>query len=109
MSVLEKARDLGEEIRKTEEFQELERVNENVQNNPDASRIINEINSIQEQVSQMQSTGMNPTQEQVNRFNVLKEEMNTNIMIMGLIKAQENFNNFMNDINNAISEGLGTR
>ena len=106
MSVIEKAKELGKEIRKTEEYKELERVSENIQGDADANQMINEIQELQQQIQFAQQSGVEPSQDQINQFNDLKSKMGTNLTIQAYAKAQNDFNQFMQDVNSAISEGI---
>ncbi len=106
MSVIEKAKELGQEIRKTEEYQELERVSENMQDDSEASQMIKEIQELQQQIQFAQQSGVQPSEEQIKQFNDLKSKMDTNLTIQAYAKAQNDFSQFMQEVNSAISEGI---
>ncbi len=106
MSVMEKARDLGKEIRSTEQYQELERVSENMQEDTEASQMIKEIQELQQQIQFAQQSGVEPNEEQIQQFNNLKSKMDTNLTIQAYAKAQNDFSQFMQEVNSAISEGI---
>lgn len=107
MTVIEKAKELGNEIKETEEYKELERANQNIKDDELASKIIDDINDIQQKISFAQSSGVQPDQDQITQFNELKSQMDSNLTILGFIKAQEKFSQIMQEINQAISEGIG--
>lgn len=106
MSVFEKAKELGMEIRKTEEFKELERTSKNVNEDSQASHTIEEIQNLQQKMQFAQQSGVQPSQEQIDQFNDMKNEMNTNLTIQAYIKAQNDFSSFMQEVNQAISSGI---
>ncbi len=106
MSVIEKAKELGQEIRKTEEYQELERVSENMQEDSEASQMIKEIQELQQQIQFAQQSGVQPSEEQIQRFNDLKSKMDTNLTIQAYARAQNEFSEFMQKVNSSISEGI---
>ncbi len=106
MSVMEKARDLGKEIRSTGQYQELERVSENMQEDTEASQMIKEIQELQQQIQFAQQSGVEPNEEQIQQFNDLKNKMDTNLTIQAYAKAQNDFSQFMQEVNSAISEGI---
>ncbi len=106
MSVMEKARDLGKEIRNTEQYQELERVSENMQEDTEASQMIKEIQELQQQIQFAQQSGVQPSEDQLQQFNDLKSKMDTNLTIQAYAKAQNDFSQFMQEVNSAISEGI---
>ncbi len=107
MGVLDKAKELGKEIRTTDEYKELVRTSGNVQENSEANDIINEIQKLQQQIQFAQQSGVQPNQEQIEEFNNLKGKMDSNITIQAYVKAQENFNQIMQDVNQAISQEIG--
>lgn len=106
MSVIEKAKELGKEIRKTEQYQELERVSENMQEDAEANQMIKEIQGLQQQIQFAQQSGVQPSPEQIEEFNNLKSKMDTSLTIQAYAKAQNEFSQFMQDVNSAISEGI---
>lgn len=106
MSVIEKAKELGKEIRKTEQYQELERVSENIQEDAEANQMIKEIQALQQQIQFAQQSGVQPSPEQIEEFNNLKSKMDTSLTIQAYAKAQNEFSQFMQDVNSAISDGI---
>jgi cell fate (sporulation/competence/biofilm development) regulator YlbF (YheA/YmcA/DUF963 family) len=106
MSLFERAKDLGKEIRSTEEFKELEKANLVVKEDELAVKIIEDINEIQQKLSFSERAGVEPDSELLSRFDKLRDRMENNNSIKLLIEAQENFGNVMQQINNAITEGL---
>lgn len=106
MSVIEKAKELGKEIRKTEQYQELERVSENMQEDAEANQMIKDVQSLQQQIQFAQQSGVQPSPEQIEEFNNLKSKMDTSLTIQAYAKAQNEFSQFMQDVNSAISDGI---
>ncbi len=106
MAINEKAKDLGKEIRETPEYQELERTGENLKADSSAQQLIQDVQEIQRQIEFAQQSGVQPDQEQVAKFNDLREQMHANISVRNFMKAQEEFNSIMKSVNDAISEGI---
>ncbi len=106
MSVIEKAKELGQEIRKTEQYQELERVSENMQSDSEANQMIKEVQELQQQIQFAQQSGVQPSEDQIQQFNDLKSKMDTNLTIQAYAKAQNEFSQFMQEVNSSISEGI---
>ncbi len=106
MVIIEKAKELGREIKNTPEFKELEKANENIKEDQLASKIIEDINDIQQKISFSQNSGVQPSPEHVSQFNDLKDKMESNLTIQSFMKAQEKFSEVMQNINSAISEGI---
>lgn len=106
MNVIEKAKELGKEISKTEEYLELERVSENMQGDTEANQMIKEIQELQQQIQFAQQSGVQPSQDQIQEFNDLKSKMDSSLTIQAYAKAQNDFSQFMQEVNSAISEGI---
>ena len=106
MSVMDKARELGKEIRTTEEYKELERTTGNIKDDADANKMIQDIQELQQQIQFAQQSGVQPSQEQIDEFNSLKGKMDTSLTIQAYAKAQNDFSEFMQTVNNAIGEGI---
>lgn len=106
MSVMKKASDLGKEISKTEQYKELERVSQNMQEDAEASQMIKEIQELQQQIQFAQQSGVQPSEDQIQQFNDLKTKMDSSLTIQAYAKAQNDFSEFMQEVNSAISEGI---
>ncbi len=106
MDVEKKAKELGNEISKTEEYKELERTSQNVQENQEANQMIEKIQELQQNIQFAQQSGVQPSEEQLQQFNDLKQQMNANLTIQAYAKAQEEFNKLMQEVNSAISKGI---
>jgi len=106
VDLIEKAKALGSEIRKTEEFKELSRTTENVKGDPEAARLIEDIQTIQQQIQFSQQSGVQPSQEQVDEFNTAKGKMDASLTIQAYARARNNFDQLMQDVNKAISDGI---
>ncbi|HOP69581.1 MAG: YlbF family regulator [Dethiobacteria bacterium] len=105
-SLLEKARELGQAIKESAEFQELKRTTDNLQQNPEAVEMIRHMQEIRDQIDFVRASGLEPSREQIDRFNDLSEKVRNNLLVISFMKAQENFGKFMERVNNAISQGI---
>jgi cell fate (sporulation/competence/biofilm development) regulator YlbF (YheA/YmcA/DUF963 family) len=106
MNVMDKAKELGKEIRNTEAYKELERTTGNIKDDADANKMIQDIQELQQQMQFAQQSGVQPSQEQIDQFNSLKGKMDTSLTIQAYAKAQNDFSEFMQTVNNAIGEGI---
>ena len=106
MVISNKAKELGQEIKKTPEYQELERTGENLKTDSNAQELIQNVQEVQRQIEFSQQSGVQPDQEQISRFNDLREKMHANLSVRNFMKAQEEFNSVMKSVNDAISEGI---
>jgi cell fate (sporulation/competence/biofilm development) regulator YlbF (YheA/YmcA/DUF963 family) len=106
VDIFVKAKELGSEIRKTDEFNELNRTTENVKGDPEAGQLIEKIQKLQQQVQFSQQSGVEPNQEQIDEFNSAKGKMDANLTIQAYARARNNFDQLMQDVNKAISDGI---
>ncbi len=106
MSLFEKAKELGNQIKETQEYQELERAGESLKQDQEAQQLIQEVQEVQNNIEFSQKAGVEPSEEQTNNFNQLREKMMSNLTVRNYMKAQEDFNNFMKQVNEAISSGI---
>ncbi len=104
--VEKKAKELGNEISKTDEYQELERTSKNVQENAEANQMIDKIQDLQQKIQFAQQSGVQPSEEHIKEFNELKQQMNANLTIQAYAKAQEEFNKLMQEVNESITKGI---
>ncbi len=109
MSLFEKAKELGQKIKESQEFKEVHRTGQNVENNADAQQIIQEFQMLHQQLEFAQNTGEQPDPEQIEEFNNLKTLMDNNITIKAYFKAQENYGQLMQEVNNIISEEINNK
>jgi len=106
VSLFEKAKELGNQIRETQEYQELERCSESLKEDSEAQQIIQNVQEAQNSIEFSQKAGVEPSEDQNNQFNQLREQMMANLTVRNYMKAQEEFNNMMKQVNEAISTGI---
>jgi len=106
LALEDKAKELGQEIKETEEYKELERAGDNLKDDPSAQELIQAVQEAQKTIEFSQQSGVEPPEEQTTNFNNLREQMHGNLTVRSFMKAQEDFNNVMKSVNDAISEGI---
>ncbi len=106
MSLFEKAKEIGQEIKESPEFKELQRTSQNIQENADAQQIIQDVQTIQKQLQFSQNAGVQPDQEQLQELDNLKVKIDSNIIIRAYMKAEEDYTRLMQEVNQAISEEI---
>ena len=106
MGLMEKAKELGREIRNTDQYREMEKKGEHFREDDTAQQLVKEVQEAQQKLQFARQTGVQPTQEDVEDFNKKRETMHANASVAALIKAQEDFNNVMKEVNEAITEGI---
>ncbi len=106
MSSIEKAKELGREIRNSSEFLELKVKEENLSKDPAAQEIIKDVQAVQQGIETAQKMGIPPDQDQMTKFNELREKMHQNETIRDYVQTQQDLNEFMKEVNQAITDGI---
>ena len=106
MSVFEKAKELGQEIKRSQEYKEVRRTGQDIQDNADAQQIIQDIQTVQGQLEFAQNAGVPPTEEQMEEYNNVQSKMESNSLIQAYLKAQDDYSQLMQEVNKSISEEI---
>jgi cell fate (sporulation/competence/biofilm development) regulator YlbF (YheA/YmcA/DUF963 family) len=106
MSVLEKAKILGEAILASEELIKLRDAEAIMNNDFEARKIIQEFQQAQQEFHQWQMDGNDLTEEHRAKADALEEKMIDNDKIRSYMEAQKEFENLLQQINNIISQSI---
>lgn len=106
MELRDKALELGRAIRESEQYRELQRAGDNLKEDSSAREIVKNVQEARQQLEFMQQSGVEPNQEQVDNINSLQEQMQANLTVRVFVKAQEEFGEVLQQVNQAISEGI---
>ncbi len=106
MEVTEKAMELAEAIKETDEFQELQSAESRISLDPNAQDLVNELQTKQDELLQAQSSGQQPNAQTVQDLQQLQNQMKLNTTLQNYLKAQQAFNDLMQEVNTVISENL---
>ena len=99
-----KKRKTALEIKQSQEYQEVRRTGQDVQNNEEARQIVEDIQNAQAQIEFFQNSGMPPSEEQIEEFNNIRLKMQGNSLIQAYLKAQDDYSQLMQQINQSISD-----
>lgn len=106
MSIMEKARSLGEAILESTEYRELKEAEEAMYNNEEAKTLLNELNAKQRQIQMAQTNGKPINQKQQKEIQNIQARMQTNDKVKDFMEAQKNFNQVMQTVNQTITSVL---
>jgi cell fate (sporulation/competence/biofilm development) regulator YlbF (YheA/YmcA/DUF963 family) len=106
MSIMEKARSLGEAILESTEYRELKEAEEAMYNNEEAKTLLNELNAKQRQIQMAQANGKPINQKQQKEIQNIQARMQTNDKVKDFMEAQKNFNQVMQTVNQTITSVL---
>jgi len=107
MSIMEKARSLGEAILESTEYRALKEAEAAIYNNEEAKILLNELNAKQRQIEIAQANGKQLNQKQQKEIQNLQTKMQNNKIVKSFMDAQQNFNKVMQTVNQTISGVLG--
>ncbi|MFZ5590332.1 MAG: YlbF family regulator [Bacillota bacterium] len=105
-AILQKARELGEEISRSTELQEMLAAQQAMLSNPEASALIEEFNRKQKYYMTIQRQGLELTDSQKQDIADLEERMLDNELVLSFFRAQQNFEKILEEINNIISQAI---
>jgi cell fate (sporulation/competence/biofilm development) regulator YlbF (YheA/YmcA/DUF963 family) len=106
MTILEKAKILGEAIVAGEELTKLRNAEALMNNDLEARGIIQEFHRTQQEFHQWQMEGNELTEEQRVKADAFEEKMVDNDKIRAYMEAQKEFEDLLHQINNIISQSI---
>ena len=106
MSIIEKAKELGEAIVDSQEYQNLKTAETEMYQNEEAKAILDDFNAQQKRLQMAQTNGKPITEKQQNELQNIQNKMQGNEKVMEFMQAQHQFNQVMETINQTISSVL---
>ncbi len=106
MSIMEKAKELGQEIVKSTEYKELKSAENDMHNDEEAESLLSDFQAKQKQIQMLQANGKNASQQLQQKIQSIQSRMQENPRIKNFMEAQKNFNEVMKTINQTISHEL---
>ncbi|MBS3811432.1 MAG: YlbF family regulator [Halanaerobiales bacterium] len=103
MSVIKKAKELGEELVNSQEYAELKRKESALYDDEDATSLLKEYENINKQVQMARNNGKEINEKHQKKLQSLQLKMEQNPSINTYIESQKEFNEVMNSINKIIN------
>lgn len=106
MTIMEQAKALGESLANTSEMKELQTAENAMYNDEGAKKLLEEMDSQQRlaQMAQMQGQDVSAYVQDIQQLQV---KMQSNSVIATYIEKQQAFEDLMQNVNQAISKGMG--
>jgi cell fate (sporulation/competence/biofilm development) regulator YlbF (YheA/YmcA/DUF963 family) len=104
--ILGKAKELGRELRNTEEYQRLDEVNQRLNKDSEAQEVIKAFQEAQSKIQFSQQSGVQPTQEQIDDYKEKQKSLEANLTVKAYMKATEGFYAVMKKINETITAAI---
>ncbi|MCL5058758.1 MAG: YlbF family regulator [Actinobacteria bacterium] len=106
MSILEKARELGEEIASSPELQQMKEAEIAMMNDTQATDLVEEFNRKQRKYLDLKAQGADLDNEQVKETEDLEKKVMGNRLIVDFFRKQQNFERIIEQINEIISDAI---
>jgi cell fate (sporulation/competence/biofilm development) regulator YlbF (YheA/YmcA/DUF963 family) len=106
MSILEKARELGEEIATSIELEEMKEAEQAMLNDPEASLLVREFNEKQRKFMNLKMSGTDLTEDQMSEVRDLEDRVMENPLIVDFFLKQQNFEKIIEEINEIIARAI---
>lgn len=106
MSILEKARELGEEIASSPELQQMKEAEIAMMNDAQATDLMEEFNQKQRKYLDLKAQGTDLDSEQVKEAEDLERKVMGNELIVDFFRKQQNFERIIEQINEIISNAI---
>ncbi len=103
MSVIKKAKELGEELVNSQEYAELKRKESALYDDEKATSLLKEYENINKQVQMARNNGKEINEKHQKKLQSLQLKMEQNPSINTYIESQKKFNEVMNSINKIIN------
>ncbi|MCF8011576.1 MAG: YlbF family regulator [Clostridiales bacterium] len=104
--VLEKARELGDELVKSKELTEMRDAQEKVMQNQEAKAILDQFHEKQKVLYDMQNQGQEITEGHKKEVEEIEQKMMDNNLLAEFIKTQQSFEKVLQSINDMISQAI---
>ncbi|MDZ7672334.1 MAG: YlbF family regulator [Halanaerobiales bacterium] len=103
MSVIEKAKELGQELIDSAEFEELKKKESALYDNEDATALLEQYEQLNKQLQMARANGQEINESQQKKLQSLQMKMEQNPAIKSYIESQKEFNEVMNSVNKIIN------
>src|SRR6056297_52802 len=103
MSVIEKAKELGQELVDSEEYKELKRKESALYDDEEATSLLEEYENINNQLQMARANGQEVNDDQQKKMQSLQMKMENNPSIKSYIESQKKFNEVMSSVNKIIN------
>jgi cell fate (sporulation/competence/biofilm development) regulator YlbF (YheA/YmcA/DUF963 family) len=105
-AIQDRAREIGNLIAKTDEFQAMKRANERLGDDRDTVTLMNRLGDLEDQITSYLRAGREPEQEVQDEYAQLAEQIQQRAAYQSVVAAQANFERLMARVNEEIARGI---
>ena len=102
----EMARDLGQALGRTEEYQALKRAATGVEEDQELVRLKNDLDRLETEILNLLRSGKEPDQATSERYESLAQSLQVRPAYQRLVVAQANFDKILQRVNDTIAQGI---
>ena len=106
MGIHEKARDLGNALAQTDEYQALKRAMDAADEDRGLVELRNRLQALEYRLEASMRAGQEPEEEEKEAYAVAAEELQVQAGFQRLISAQANFEKVMMKVNDTVAQGI---
>ena len=107
MNVYDEAHGLARALKESNEFKEFDRMRKEVEQDPDVSQMLGELQTLQIQLQTAQMTGNQPDADTLSRLQSLSTMLATKPLAAKFMQTEAAFSVMMNDVFRIIGEAVG--
>ena len=107
MNVYDEAHGLARALKESNEFKEFDRMRKEVEQDPDVSKMLGELQTLQIQLQTAQMTGNQPDADTMSRMQSLSTMLATKPLAAKFMQTEAAFSVMMNDVFKIIGEAVG--
>jgi cell fate (sporulation/competence/biofilm development) regulator YlbF (YheA/YmcA/DUF963 family) len=107
MNVYDEAHGLARALKESNEFKEFDRMRKEVEQDPDVSKMLGELQTLQIQLQTAQMTGNQPDADTMSRLQSLSTMLATKPLAAKFMQTEAAFSVMMNDVFRIIGEAVG--
>ena len=104
--IFDKARDLGNALARTDEYQALRRAMDAADEDRDLVEVRNRIHQLEDRIEASMRAGRDPEEDVKKAYTETAEELQTMAGFQRLISAQTNFEKVMMKVNDTVAKGI---
>jgi cell fate (sporulation/competence/biofilm development) regulator YlbF (YheA/YmcA/DUF963 family) len=105
-SIMEKAKDLGNALARTDEYQALRRAMDSVDDDRELVELRNRIEQLETTLEADIRAGRQPSEEIRTEYSEVAEELQRRPAFQRVISAQANFEKIMHKVNETVAQGI---
>ncbi len=105
-SILERAREIGRQLARTDEYQAVKRANDRLGEDRETVSMMNRLGDLEDQITSYLRTGREPTPEIQQEYEKVATEIQRKPAYQAVVAGQANFDRLMMRIQEEIARGI---